>query len=63
MASNIHSHQHLMDPALMVGPALMAGAHAENGVLSPHIFHFNHCVYSHTNVTLCRVFEYFCSKN
>ena len=34
MASNIHSHQHLM------GPALMAGAHTENGVPSPQIFHF-----------------------
>ena len=26
MASNIHSHQH------MIGPVLMAGGHAENGV-------------------------------
>ena len=37
MASNIHSHQHLMGPALMA-----EGAHAENGVPSPQIFHFNH---------------------
>jgi len=36
MASNIHSHQHLMDPALV------AVAHAVNGVPSVQIFHFNH---------------------
>ena len=36
---HIHSHQHLMGPALMAG-----GTHAENGVPSPQIFHFNHCM-------------------
>ena len=43
-ASNIYSHQHLM------GPALMAGAHAKNGISSPQLFHLNHCyrcVYMH----------------
>jgi len=44
MASNIHSHQHLMGPALMAGvPHQNLGAYAENGVPSPEIFHFNHC--------------------
>jgi len=36
VASNIHSHQHLM------GPAPSRPGDAENGVPSPHIFHFNH---------------------
>jgi len=40
MASDIRSHWHLM------GPALMAGTHAENGVPSPQIFHFNHWLVS-----------------
>ena len=31
------------------GPCRMAGGHAENGVPTPQIFHFNHCVHtSHT---------------
>jgi len=32
MASSIYSHQHL------IGPALVAGGHAETGVTSPQIF-------------------------
>ena len=37
MASNIHWYQHLKSLALV------AGAHAENGLPSHQIFHFNHC--------------------
>jgi len=30
-------------PLMAGGPRWNLGAHAENGVPSPHIFHFNHC--------------------
>jgi len=44
MASNIHSHQQLMGPALMaMGERENLGPHDENRVPSPQIFHFNHC--------------------
>ena len=45
MASNVHSHQHLMGPALMAGcPRWNLGAYAKNGVPLPQIFRFNHWV-------------------
>jgi len=45
MASTIHSHQHLTGPALIAGgPRWSLWARAENGVPSPQIFHFNHCI-------------------
>ena len=45
MASHVHSHQHLMGPALMAGcPRWNLGAYAKNGVPSPQIFRFNHWV-------------------
>jgi len=40
MSSNIHSHQHLVEPFPRGwGPTPKFGAHAENGVPSPQIFH------------------------
>jgi len=45
VASNIHSHQHLIGRALMAGgPRWNLRVHAENGVPSPQIFYFNHCL-------------------
>jgi len=47
VASNIHSHQHLM------GLALMAVAHAENGVHSPQIFYLNTGELQTSSVHIC----------
>jgi len=43
MASNIQSRLRLMGHAVTAG-AYFSAAHAENGVTSRQILHFNHCV-------------------
>jgi len=43
MASNIQSRLRLMGHAVTAG-AYFSAAHAENGVPSRQILHFNHCV-------------------